>query len=336
MTVRIGIPRGLFYFKFHPLWETFFTELSAEIIISPPTNRRILDEGIKCSVDEACLPVKIFHGHVQYLKDKSDMIFIPRFTSISQNEYVCPKFGGLPDMIRQSIKELPPVIDTEINLRKNPKQLFKAAAEIGRVIGADDRRAARALKAALAAQAAFEKKQAHSVMSEKSAGIFDAYSRSGERVLKIALIGHAYNIFDSYANMNLLERLAKQGIYAVTLEMLEKKAIDENAETLSKRLFWYYGRQVVGGTLHIASMDDIDGIIYVMSFGCGVDSFSCDLASRLVRRKRDIPFTVLTIDEHSGEAGIETRIEAFADLIRRKRAADENNVSASWQCIYNC
>ena len=52
-------------------------------------------------------------------------------------------------------------------------------------------------------------------------------------------------------------------------------------------------------------------MIYVMSFGCGIDSFVCDLIERKMRRETDIPFIVLTLDEHSGEAGMNTRLEAF-------------------------
>ncbi|MCX8130364.1 MAG: hypothetical protein N3I35_09725, partial [Clostridia bacterium] len=73
--------------------------------------------------------------------------------------------------------------------------------------------------------------------------------------------------------------------------------------------------------------DDIHGIIYLMTFGCGVDSFISDLVERKVRRARDIPFVVLTIDEHSGEAGMDTRLEAFIDMIRW-RIGNEDNVSA--------
>ena len=49
--------------------------------MSPKTNRDILNTGQAC-VDEACLPVKVFHGHVDYLKDKVDYIFIPKFISL--------------------------------------------------------------------------------------------------------------------------------------------------------------------------------------------------------------------------------------------------------------
>ena len=118
---KVGIPRGLFYYKYFPLWKTFLEELGAEIVVSDYTSKKILDVGVKTCVDEICLPMKIYHGHIASLKDKVDYLFIPRFTSISRNEYVCPKFGGLPDMVRHSFKNLPVIIDTEVNLRKSNK-----------------------------------------------------------------------------------------------------------------------------------------------------------------------------------------------------------------------
>jgi len=64
-----------------------------------------------------------------------------------------------------------------------------------------------------------------------------------------------------------------------------------------------------------------------MSFGCGVDSFVCDLIERRVRKTKDVPFIILTLDEHSGQAGMDTRLEAFIDMVRW-RYRNENNVSA--------
>lgn len=111
----------MFYYKYIEFWKAFFTELGAEIIVSELTNKRILNDGVKVCVDEACLPVKLFFGHVINIMDRVDYILVPRFTSISKGEYVCPEFGGLPDMVRHTIKGLPKLIDTEVNLRKSKK-----------------------------------------------------------------------------------------------------------------------------------------------------------------------------------------------------------------------
>ncbi len=100
MNKTIGIPRGMFYYDYYILWEEFFKNLNTKVVISPPkTNKDILNRGISTCVDEACLPVKVFHGHVNYLKDKVDYIFIPKFISLYKREYCCPKHLGLPDMV---------------------------------------------------------------------------------------------------------------------------------------------------------------------------------------------------------------------------------------------
>ena len=149
MGKKIGIPRSLFYFKFITLWETFFNHIGAEVIVSDPTNKRILEDGVKACVDEACIPIKLFHGHVINLKDRVEYIFVPRFTSISKWEYICPEFGGLPDMVRHTLKGLPPLIDTEINMRNSEKGAVKAAVEAAAILGVGARTAREALRAAL-------------------------------------------------------------------------------------------------------------------------------------------------------------------------------------------
>ena len=84
----------MFYYRFASFWEGFFTALGAEVIVSDPTNKRILDDGVKSCVDEACLPIKLFCGHVMNLKGRADYILVPRFTSISKNEYICRNSAG--------------------------------------------------------------------------------------------------------------------------------------------------------------------------------------------------------------------------------------------------
>ena len=74
--MKIGIPKGLLYYKYYPFIETFFTELGAEIILSPDTNKDILNEGVKNCVDDACVPIKIFHGHRRGILLKPDRLLL--------------------------------------------------------------------------------------------------------------------------------------------------------------------------------------------------------------------------------------------------------------------
>ena len=359
LDIKIGIPRSLFYYKFIPLWKAFFTELGAEVIISDHTNKRILDDGIKACVDEACLPVKIFHGHMMNLKDRVDYIFVPRFTSISKMEYICPEFGGLPDMVRHSLKNIPALITTEINMRKSDKGAIKAAIETAAVLGAGKSAAKAALKTAIDAYREFrcqalcgtlpfsgssicrrDKSGEPSLQSHDMQSSLQSCYKSGEPSpqlspqfgtaarMRVAVIGHPYNIYDPYISMNMLGKLDKYDVDVTTIEMVGDNDIHMHASKLTKPMFWNFGRNAYGAAVHLAASGAIDGMICVTSFGCGIDSFVYEFIERKVRREYRIPLITITIDEHSGEAGFNTRLEAFIDMLHWRRI-NENNISAS-------
>jgi len=101
--IRVGIPRALLYYEFSPLWKAFLEELNLEVITSRETTDRVVKKGIGSTGGDLCLPVKTFLGHVHEIKDSVDFLFIPRYISIEEDAYMCPKFLGLPDMVRAAI-----------------------------------------------------------------------------------------------------------------------------------------------------------------------------------------------------------------------------------------
>lgn len=44
--MRIGIPRALYYYRYYPLWQTFFQSLGCEVVFSDPTTKETLDNGL--------------------------------------------------------------------------------------------------------------------------------------------------------------------------------------------------------------------------------------------------------------------------------------------------
>jgi len=341
--MKIGIPRSLFYYKFISLWEVFFAELGAEVIVSDPTNKKILNDGVKTCVDEACLPVKLFHGHVMNLVGRVDYIFIPRFTSISKKEYICPEFGGLPDMVRHTLIDLPELIDTEINMRSSDTGAVKAAIETGARLGAGKSASRAAYMKAMKSYKDFRRRELNGdipyigYVSGKGSEHVTPVSARGTSYnpppaepgrLRIALVGHPYNIYDRYISMNMIGKLKKYGAEVETIEMVGAGDIEKQTTRLSKPMFWNYGRNAYGAALHMAASGGIDGMICLSSFGCGIDSFVHDLIERKIRREYQIPVITITIDEHSGEAGFNTRLEAFVDMLCWRRS-NENNISSS-------
>ncbi|MFA5577288.1 MAG: acyl-CoA dehydratase activase-related protein [Tissierellaceae bacterium] len=293
----IGIPKGLLYYDYYPFFESFFQGLGAHTLRSEDTNKNILDEGVKHCVDEACLPVKVFHGHVASLKDQCDLILIPRIMQINQKEYICPKFCGLPEMVKNSIEDLPGLIDQPI-YASSKKKLFTWAREAGSMLGADRRLIENSFTKALDVQA------------RHNPGIRDEKYR-----ITIALGGHPYNIYDSFVNMNIVAKLNAMDVGVITEEYIGEEIKSQELRSLYKRPFWTFARNSYGFLSYIARERRVDGIIYISSFACGIDSVVIELVKE---RVANMPFMVLKLDEHTGEAGLDTRIEAFVDMIWRR------------------
>jgi len=158
LAIKIGVPRALLYYNFYPAWKAFFNELGAEVVLSPKTNKKIVDDGVSNTVDEACLPVKVFFGHVLNLKEKGvDYIFVPRIVSVEKKRYLCAKFLGLPDLVRASLSDIPPLIDMEIDLYRGYNRMVgRELDRIGRIFTRDRKKIKRAEEAAIIAQSTYE------------------------------------------------------------------------------------------------------------------------------------------------------------------------------------
>lgn len=323
MPVKIGIPRSLLYYKYYPLWRTFFEGLGAEVTVSGPTTKAVLQEGLKYCVDEACLPVKVAFGHVAALRDKVDFIFIPRLVSVSPREYICPKFLGLPDMVRSCVDSLPGLIDTNINLYRREGDLYRQFAEAGSRVCRNPVRTAAAFGKALLEFKRFNGRVESGMLPDQAfSGHGENPPRPAEKRETVALIGHPYNIYDGFINMNLIRRLEESNVAVITADNVPEPVVNRYAGTLSKRLFWTLGRRMVGSAYYFMDNPGIRGLIHVASFACGPDSITGELIERRARSSGKMPFLNLTLDEHTGEAGVVTRIEAFLDMIGMQRAPE--------------
>lgn len=311
--MRVGIPRALAYHDYFPLWETFFQQLGCEVVVSPLTTPSIANQGIALAGDDVCYPVKVMHGHVAELADKVDMIFVPRLFSTQAGTCECPKLIGLADMLRHSVPQLPPLISPYVNLRLGKRGLWSAVFAAGRIITRNPWKLRRAFGAGMQALSVLERNY--------QAGRFAGQSH-GQRgkMGNVAVIGHPYNLYDSYTNLQVVDRLLQQGYRVLTPQMLPAKALEAGNAELRKPLFWSSGRTVFGAGAHYATRPDVIGIIHLASFGCGLESLIIDMVQRVAARY-DKPLLLLTMDEHTGEVGVETRLEAFLDMLAWKEAA---------------
>jgi len=115
--------------------------------------------------------------------------------------------------------------------------------------------------------------------------------------------------------------LNQSGNRVVTPEMLTMSELDSAVNRLMGSAYWTYEEEVVGAGGHYLQ-NGADGVIGIMAFGCGPDSLMMDAVRRQAGRSGSIPFMCLTVDEHTAEAGIVTRLEAFIDMMRRREKAE--------------
>ncbi len=337
LKVKVGIPRALAYYTFYPLWKVFLEKLGAEVIISKITNRKILENGIRETVNDACIPIKVFLGHVFDLAERVDYIFIPRMISADGQATFCPKFLGLPDMVRYADVTLPALIDVRFNRRgfpvgllrffysaaaaigvKNPFKVTYAAMQALRIQKQYQKFLLKGLKPVEAAEAVFEQKKQEDAGLDWSAND----SRKGEAVV-VALLGYPYAIYDPFISAGIYNKLLKLGVEVITFEQIPMRAMRRFSKVLPQNFFWYYSNQVCWAGLYLLEQKNIvDGIIHITAFGCGPDAM-VDKTLELEAKSAGLPFLSLTIDEHTGEGGVQTRLEAFVDMLWAKRTMNK-------------
>ncbi|MGI1659233.1 MAG: acyl-CoA dehydratase activase-related protein [Desulfitobacterium sp.] len=302
--ITIGIPRAFLYFKYQYLWKTFFAELNCQVILSPETNKKILKDGIDHSIDESCLSAKIYMGHLAYLRGKADYILVPRIVGFGENEEVCTKFNALYDIVKNTFKEVN-LLSYNVDVA-NQESEFKGFMRMGRELGKNP---VQVLKAYLKAKAIQTKKE-HQLATEQESLI-----RTGDQ-LKILIVSHDYNTYDrvvGYPIINYLESLDIVPIYA---NIADKKKTSEKSKLISENLYWTYNKELIGAIDHYQG--EIDGIIFISTFPCGPDSLVNELC---LRKIKGVPMANLIVDELQGEAGLQTRIESFVDIIMERKKA---------------
>jgi predicted nucleotide-binding protein (sugar kinase/HSP70/actin superfamily) len=336
--INIGIPRALLYYQYFPMWKTFFEELGGEVIVSPPTTKAIVASGASRVVSDTCLPVKVFLGHVLSLIGRCDYIFIPTIRSLKSKIYNCSKFLGLSDMTRSVITGCPTILDVNIDMNKGMKNIYRAIDKLGHYFTRNASKVKRASSDAWQVHLNYRQlmsnygltptkvmdnmplinKTEDSHLGTKT-GTYSGNPASTKT--NIALIGHPYLLYDEYLNHRIIHRLEQAGNRVLTPEMLTSNELESASVKLAGTTYWTYGEEVVGAGEHYLQ-DGVDGIIGILTFGCGPDSLMMEMVRRRANKLRNTPFMSIVLEEHTAETGIITRLEAFLDMInRRKRSS---------------
>lgn len=307
--MRVGVPRALSFYRFHPAWTAFFERLGVELVVSPPTNRATLEAGLPYAVSETCLPVKLFFGHVRALVGQVDYILVPSIRRLASGSTNCARQIGLPDLLRATMSDLPPLIAPDIDLTGGLPALMSLVLELGAPFTHNPLALREAVTAAWDAHGRTQQAMREGRLSpaefDRSRGNPPLWPTDG---IPVGVVGHPYNLYDSFVNHQLLSRLARLGVSPLTPERLGPEPTGG---------YWTFEHELVGAAQR-ALERGARGIIVVTAFGCGPDAVLVEEVQRL-GQEAGIPVLRLVLDEHSGEAGLVTRLEAFVDMLRWRR-----------------
>lgn len=335
--MRIGIPRGMNFYNYYPFWHGFFTFLGIEPVLSSKTTKKTILKGSELVVPETCLPVKIYMGHVLDLIDNKgvDVIYVPSHQSIAPKIYNCSKIRGLPDLVRNVVKRNFLLIEPTLDKSEKNQGLYQYLYDSVAPLGITDKKLVRK-----ASKAGWEAQNRFNEMMQSGINLNDAIEciitgkspkiqedEPGKYSAHVAVISHGYNLYDEKISMKLFDKLEKLGVKAYAPENLSLEQMEKGYPVLNTTLYWANENEITGAAGHYMSDNGIDGVVTLTSFGCGPDSIMIERITRFAK-KLSKPLLNLTVDEHTGEAGFITRLEAFTDmLVRKKREAFLKSIS---------
>lgn len=322
---KIGIPQCLLFYRFFPFWKTFFSELGYEIVLSSQTNKSILELGVKHCVDDACLPVKLGFGHVLDLCENKnvDYLFLPRIISIEKRSYTCPKIMGFPDMIKCNINNLPTSLDITVDMRKPKYSLHSAFFELGKQLGKSSTQVKKAIKQATLAQQAFQSSalQKKNIIFHPHLNFYFEPQKEANKKKKIGVLGHPYLIYDKFVSFRIIDRLVNLGYSVVTPELIPEDQLEESVKDIPHHIFWHEGESILGTAYYLLDTLQVNGLILIISFECGEDALLRELLEHKTQKEGKVAYMSLVVDEHTGEAGVLTRLEAFLDTLNHGKKA---------------
>lgn len=153
---------------------------------------------------------------------------------------------------------------------------------------------------------------------------------SEAEILKVGIVGEIYVLLEPASNLEIEENLGNLGIEVeksmfltgwtrdnTWTETTEGMTVKAAAEPYLPELVGGHGRDSIGNTI-LCAKRGFDGMIQLAPFTCIPEIVARTILPK-VSRDFDIPVLTFFLDEQTGKAGMTTRLEAFADLMRRKK-----------------
>ena len=315
----IGLNRSFLTNSYYPLYSNFFAELGYEIVLPAEPS----PEGIEQRNAPFCYPAELAHGFFYSLIKSGnplDYIFLPHFKAVpgdnasdahSQSQ-VCPLVQGetfylqttfrnrLDRLAQAGTKLLSPLIDLSRGLEDARAPLIQAAVQMGLKRKTAEAAFAKALRKQNDCMAEMK------VIGQKALAQLEADPDK----FAVVIFSRPYNGYADEAHMGIPHKFASRGVLVMPLDFLRFE------EERSKRhMFWGMGKIIMKAGRLVERHPQLFGT-YITNFSCGPDSFIVGYFREMMGRK---PSLTLELDSHTADAGLETRVEAFLDIVHAYR-----------------
>jgi len=302
--LRMGIPRASLALEFMPFWVSLISELGFAPVMSARADPARLTETAHGMPAEVCLPLKAAAACVASLIGEQGVphVFVPSLLECRPRKdagerHTCLYAQQFPDMLRAEYADK--LIHAQFALGANPWDDLEATRVIAKAF---DKPLHKVLMAMNKARKVYEQ-------------FVQARENLGRRALQadfdraVVVLGKPYNTHDPALNLFMARHLERLGLPAIPWDCLalDQVALSERWDTLP----WHYSREQLRALEFIRSDQRLFPIL-ISNYGCGPDAFT---TKHLDEMLRDRPRLFLEFDEHRGEAGLITRLEAFADEI---------------------
>ena len=296
--MKIGLPKALLYHYYSHLWKAFFDELKISYIESNNTTTKTLILGKEKSIDESCLALKIYLGHIEELKDKCDYILVPRIYSLVKTEQVCTNFNCLYDLVRNTFPDIK-ILNYNIDLKHHHSEK-SAFLKIGKELGFSIIESLNAYNKAKVIENNYykneEKKAKDALKSNKT---------------KILLLGHPYILKDNLIGKNITNYLEKNNISLIYSYQMPRDLIEFNCNKISEKIHFTMNKKLLSAFNYFK--DKVDGTIILTAFPCGPDSLANEM---IIRKKKQNPILLLTFEDLTNNTAVITRLESFLDMLK--------------------
>ncbi|MEN9308519.1 MAG: hypothetical protein RL173_2451 [Fibrobacterota bacterium] len=317
----VAVPEAFSVHTLWPLYSNFFHQLG----VRPRLVSKMDEGGIAKCESSYCFPAEIAHAVTETAR-KSDVewYFLPQFKAMPSYQEdihacLCPIMQGVPYYLRTALglddsKILRPVLDFTRGFDEGSDPMIDVAVKLG-----------------------FSKAQgrkAWDIALHWQKACYEEGRRIGAEVLAkadaskkpvIALCGRPYNALTSQANMGIPRKFATRGYTVIPFDFLPIQD-----ETITDNMYWYYGQQNLKTAVQVKQHPNLF-LCFVTNFSCAPDSFILHYLRWIHNTK---PFLILELDSHTADAGVDTRIEAFLDIVegyrRAKVTEEEMMVKRDW------